>query len=97
MVTTTVQFISNLTEYYAKFDDASVYYTAMILHPHYRHHLLAFWKVPHTHITARDSVHYCNGWVGNNHWAFLRMRQGRKDTAVISAQIVTLPLFQLIK
>lgn len=35
-----------LAEYYAKFDNAPVYYTATILHPHYKHHLSALWKVP---------------------------------------------------
>ncbi|KAI0568029.1 hypothetical protein Alg215_12403, partial [Pyrenophora tritici-repentis] len=43
-----------LAEYYAKFDNAPVYYTATILHPHYKHHLSALWKVPDTHVTARD-------------------------------------------
>jgi hypothetical protein len=32
---------SKLAEYYAKFDDAPVYYTTTILHPHYKHHLSA--------------------------------------------------------
>ncbi|KAI1557921.1 hypothetical protein PtrEW4_012057, partial [Pyrenophora tritici-repentis] len=41
-----------LAEYYAKFDNAPVYYTATILHPHYKHHLSALWKVPDTHVTA---------------------------------------------
>ncbi|KAG9378457.1 Dimer Tnp hAT domain containing protein [Pyrenophora tritici-repentis] len=62
-----------LAEYYAKFDNAPVYYTATILHPHYKHHLSALWKVPDTHVTARDGVHYRDGWLDNNHRAFLRM------------------------
>jgi hypothetical protein len=82
---------SKLAEYYAKFDDAPVYYTATILHPHYKHHLSALWKVPDTHVTARDGVHYRDGWLDNNHRAFLRMWQGRKDAAAIPAQIVTPP------
>jgi hypothetical protein len=32
---------SKLAKYYAKFNDAPVYYTATILHLHYKHHLLA--------------------------------------------------------
>jgi hypothetical protein len=32
---------SKLAEYYAKFDNAPVYYAATILHPHYKHHLAA--------------------------------------------------------
>jgi hypothetical protein len=32
---------SKLAEYYAKFNDAPVYYTATILHPHYKHYLSA--------------------------------------------------------
>ncbi|KAG9381621.1 Dimer-Tnp-hAT domain containing protein [Pyrenophora tritici-repentis] len=61
-----------LAEYYAKFDNAPVYYTATILHPHYKHHLSALWKVPDTHVTARDGVHYRDGWLDNNHRAFLQ-------------------------
>ncbi|KAI1511990.1 Cytochrome P450 [Pyrenophora tritici-repentis] len=80
-----------LAEYYAKFDNAPVYYTATILHPHYKHHLSALWKVPDTHVTARDGVHYRDGWLDNNHRAFLRMWQGRKDSAATSAHTVTPP------
>ncbi|KAI1671847.1 Dimer-Tnp-hAT dimerization containing protein [Pyrenophora tritici-repentis] len=80
-----------LAEYYAKFDNAPVYYTATILHPHYKHHLSALWKVPNTHVTARDGVHYRDGWLDNNHRAFLRMWQGRKDSAATSAHTVTPP------
>jgi hypothetical protein len=29
-----------LSQYYAKFDDAPVYYAATVLHPHYKHHLV---------------------------------------------------------
>jgi hypothetical protein len=32
---------SKLAEYYAKFDDVPVHYTATILHPQYKHHLSA--------------------------------------------------------
>ncbi|KAA8623874.1 Dimer-Tnp-hAT domain-containing protein [Pyrenophora tritici-repentis] len=80
-----------LAKYYAKFDNAPVYYTATILHPHYKHHLSALWKVPDTHVTARDGVHYRDGWLDNNHRAFLRMWQGRKDSAATSAHTVTPP------
>lgn len=48
---------TKLSEYYAKFDDAPVYYAATILHPHYKHHLAALWTVPDTHNTARDGAH----------------------------------------
>ncbi|KAI1512328.1 Dimer-Tnp-hAT dimerization containing protein [Pyrenophora tritici-repentis] len=78
-----------LAKYYAKFDNAPVYYTATILHPHYKHHLSALWKVPDTHVTARDGVHYRDGWLDNNHRAFLRT--GRKDSAATSAHTVTPP------
>jgi hypothetical protein len=49
---------SKLAEYYAKFNNAPVYYTATILHPHYKHHLSALWKVPNTHVTANDYVSF---------------------------------------
>jgi hypothetical protein len=32
---------SKLAKYYAKFNDAPVYSAATILHPHYKHNLLA--------------------------------------------------------
>ncbi|KAI1512316.1 Dimer-Tnp-hAT dimerization containing protein [Pyrenophora tritici-repentis] len=48
-------------------------------------------KVPNTHVTARDGVHYRDGWLDNNHRAFLRMWQGRKDSAATSAHTVTPP------
>jgi hypothetical protein len=80
-----------LAEYYAKFGNAPVYYAATILHLHYKHHLLALWKVPDTHITARDGVHYREGWLDKNHQAFLRIWQGRKDAAAIPAYTVTPP------
>ncbi|KAI1544562.1 Dimer-Tnp-hAT domain containing protein, partial [Pyrenophora tritici-repentis] len=47
--------------------------------------------VPDTHVTARDGVHYRDGWLDNNHRAFLRMWQGRKDSAATSAHTVTPP------
>jgi hypothetical protein len=36
---------TKLSQYYAKFDDTPVYYAATILHPHYKHHLVALWEV----------------------------------------------------
>ncbi|KAG9382223.1 hypothetical protein A1F94_007877 [Pyrenophora tritici-repentis] len=51
----------------------------------------SLWKVPDTHVTARDGVHYRDGWLDNNHRAFLRMWQGRKDSAATSAHTVTPP------
>ncbi|KAI1521614.1 Dimer-Tnp-hAT domain containing protein, partial [Pyrenophora tritici-repentis] len=47
--------------------------------------------MPDTHVTARDGVHYRDGWLDNNHRAFLRMWQGRKDSAATSAHTVTPP------
>ncbi|KAF7574089.1 hypothetical protein PtrM4_057120 [Pyrenophora tritici-repentis] len=82
---------SKLAEYYEKFDNAPVYYAATILHPHYKNHLAALWKVPNTHITARDGVHYRDGWLDNNHRAFLRMWQERSNAAVDVADAVTPP------
>ncbi|EFQ87876.1 hypothetical protein PTT_16444, partial [Pyrenophora teres f. teres 0-1] len=73
---------SKLAEYYEKFDNAPVYYAATVLHPRYKNHLAALWKVPNTHITARDGVHYRDGWLDNNHRAFLRMWQERSNAAV---------------
>ncbi|KAI1581521.1 hypothetical protein PtrCC142_012318, partial [Pyrenophora tritici-repentis] len=82
---------SKLAEYYEKFDNAPVYYAATILYPHYKNHLAALWKVPNTHITARDGVHYRDGWLDNNHRAFLRMWQERSNAAVDVADAVTPP------
>lgn len=61
-----------LAEYYAKVNNTPVYYTATRLHPHYEHYVLALWKVPDTHVTARDGVHYRDGWLDNNHRTFLQ-------------------------
>ncbi|KAI2485539.1 hypothetical protein Ptr902_04479 [Pyrenophora tritici-repentis] len=82
---------SKLAEYYKKFDNAPVYYAATILYPHYKNHLAALWKVPNTYITARDGVHYRDGWLDNNHRAFLRMWQERSNAAVDVADAVTPP------
>ncbi|KAG9376557.1 hypothetical protein A1F94_013104 [Pyrenophora tritici-repentis] len=82
---------SKLAEYYEKFDNAPVYYAATILYPHYKNHLAALWKVPNTHITARDGVHYRDGWLDNNHRAFLRMWQEWNNAAVDVADAVTPP------
>lgn len=57
----------------------------------YKNHLAALWKVPNTHITARDGVHYRDGWLDNNHRAFLRMWQERSNAAVDVADAVTPP------
>ena len=70
-----------LSQYYAKFDNAPVYYAAAVLHPHYKHHLEALWKVPDDHNTQRDGPHYREGWLVNNHRAFLAMWKGYKDAA----------------
>ncbi|CAE7205171.1 hypothetical protein PTTW11_09252 [Pyrenophora teres f. teres] len=82
---------SKLAEYYEKFDNAPVYYAATVLHPRYKNHLAALWKVPNTHITARDGVHYRDGWLDNNHRAFLRMWQERSNAAVDVADAITPP------
>jgi hypothetical protein len=68
-----------LSQYYAKFDDAPVYYAATVLHPHYKHHLDALWAVPDDHNTARDGPHYREGWLTNNHRAFLLLWKTYKD------------------
>lgn len=60
-----------LSQYYARFDDAPVYYAATVLHPHYKHHLNALWAVLNNHNTACDGPHYRDGWLMNNHRAFL--------------------------
>ena len=74
-----------LSAYYAKFDNAPVYYAATVLHPHYKHHLEALWKVPDTYNSVRDGPHYRDRWLVDNHRAFLRMWQDRKDVAAIAA------------
>ncbi|KAK1914258.1 hypothetical protein P3342_007504 [Pyrenophora teres f. teres] len=83
--------LKDLAEYYEKFDNAPVYYAATVLHPRYKNHLAALWKVPNTHITARDGVHYRDGWLDNNHRAFLRMWQERSNAAVDVADAITPP------
>jgi hypothetical protein len=82
---------TKIAEYHARFDDAPVYYTATILHPHYKHHLEALWKVPDTYNEARDGPHYCAGWLTSNHRAFLSMWQDRKNAAVFAAGAATTP------
>lgn len=82
---------TKILEYYAKFDDAPVYYAATILHPHYKHHLEALWKVPETHNSKRDGLHSRDGWLAVNHKAFLAMWQARKDAAVVAAGAPTTP------
>jgi hypothetical protein len=47
--------------------------------------------MPDTYISARDSLHYRDGWLDNNHRAFLRMWQERSNAAVNVADVVTLP------
>jgi hypothetical protein len=58
---------AKLCTYYAKFDNAPVYYAAIVLHLHYKHHLEALWKVPDTYNSVQDGPHYCNRWLVNNH------------------------------
>ena len=43
---------TKISKYYAKFDDAPVSCAATILHPHYKHHLEALWKVPDDYSSA---------------------------------------------
>ncbi|CAE7020113.1 hypothetical protein PTTW11_03010 [Pyrenophora teres f. teres] len=82
---------SKLAEYYEKFDNAPVYYAATVLYPRYKNYLAALWKVPNTYITARDGVHYRDGWLDNNYRAFLRMWQERSNAAVDVADAITPP------
>lgn len=82
---------AKLSTYYAKFDDAPVYYVATVLHPHYKHHLEALWKVPDSHNSARDGPHYRDGWLSNNHRAFLVMWQERKEAAIVAGSAATTP------
>jgi hypothetical protein len=72
-----------LSQYYAKFDDAPVYYAATVLHPHYKHHLDALWAVPDDHNTARDGAHYRDGWLLNNHRSFLALWKTYKDATTV--------------
>jgi len=74
-----------LSQYYSKFDDAPVYYAATVLHPHYKHHLEALWKVPDDHNTQRDGPHYRDGWLTNNHRAFVAMWKGFQEATVVSS------------
>ena len=80
---------TRLSKYYAKFDDAPVYYAATILHPHYKHHLEALWKVPDDCNSAQDGPHYSEGWLTNNHRAFLAMRKEYKNAAITVEGSVT--------
>ena len=75
---------TKLSKYYAKFDDAPVYYAATILHPHYKHHLEALWKVPDDYNSARDGPYYRGGWLSNNHRAFLVIWEEHKDAATVA-------------
>jgi hypothetical protein len=85
---------TKIAEYYARFNDAPVYYAATILHPHYKHHLKALWKVPETYNEARDGPHYRAGWLTSNHRAFLSMWQDRKNAAIVAAGVATTPLLK---
>src|SRR5947199_10684824 len=76
---------AKLLTYYVKFDDAPIYYIATVLHPHYKHHLEALWKVPDSHNSTRDGPHYRDGWLVDNHRAFLRLWQERKDATAVAA------------
>jgi hypothetical protein len=58
---------AKLCEYYAKFNNAPVYYAATVLYPHYKHHLEALWKVPDTYNSVRDGPHYRNCWLVDNY------------------------------
>jgi hypothetical protein len=82
---------TKLSKYYEKFDDAPVYYTATILHPHYKHHLEALWKVPDNYNSAQDGRHYRDGWLSNNHRAFLQLWQDHKDNAVVATGAANSP------
>jgi hypothetical protein len=74
---------AKLAKYYAKLNDATVYYAATVLHPHYKHHLEALCKVPDDYNSARDGPHYCDGWLTSNHRAFLAMWKDLKDADVV--------------
>jgi hypothetical protein len=71
-----------LSQYYAKFDDTSVYYAATVLHPHYKHYLDALWAVPDDYNAARDGLHYRQDWLINNHRAFLVLWKAYKDKSL---------------
>ncbi|KAF1934615.1 hypothetical protein EJ02DRAFT_303935, partial [Clathrospora elynae] len=79
-----------LSKYYAKFDDMPVYYAAIVLHSHYKNYLEALWNVslpglvslvPDDHNTQRNGPHYRNGWLINNHRAFLTMCKDFRERA----------------
>jgi hypothetical protein len=72
---------NKFAQYYKKFNNMPVHYAATVLHPHYKNHLASLWKVPDTHISAHNSVHYCNGWLDNSHQAFLRIWEERSNAA----------------
>jgi hypothetical protein len=80
-----------LCAYYAKFNNAPVYYAAIVLHPHYKHYLKALWKVPDTYNSVRDGPHYRDRWLVDNHRAVLRMWQDRKDVADVNARAPSPP------
>jgi len=76
---------AKLSEYYYKFDDAPVYYTATILHPHYKLHLDALWGVPDDHDEEKDGPHYRKDWLPNNNKGFIKLYKSYKEKLAIEA------------
>lgn len=76
---------AKISEYYSKFDDAPVYYAATILHPHYKHHLEALWKVPEDWNEDKDGPHFRKDWLTTNHKGFLHLWKSYRDRAAAKA------------
>jgi hypothetical protein len=76
---------AKLCAYHVKFDNAPVYYAATALRPYYKHHLEALWRCLISVMAHEMGLTTATADWLNNHQAFLRMWQDRKDIAAIDA------------
>jgi hypothetical protein len=53
--------------------------------------------VPDDHNSARDGLHYCDGWLTSNHRAFLAMWKDRKDAAAATKGAVAARPFKKLR
>ena len=70
---------AKLAEYYQKFDDSPIYYTATILHPHYKLHLEALWGVPDDYNEEENGAHHKGDWLPNNHKGFMKLYSSYRE------------------
>lgn len=76
---------AKLSEYYRKFDDSPIYYTATILHPHYKLHLEALWGVPDNYDEEKDGPHHKKDWLPNNNKGFIKLYRSYKEKLAVEA------------